>query len=408
MLTSLINKLRKEPTKQYSAPALMQAYSRLPISFVRGEGYKLWDDDGNEYIDALGGIAVTFLGHCHPAISEAISLQANKLLHTSNLFHIQEQARLGENFCRIAGMDKVFFSNSGAEANEAAIKIARLHGRSKNVDNPTIITANNSFHGRTMATISATGNEAIKAGFAPLLPEFIHVDYNDLDAIEQHANNPDVVAVMIEPIQGEAGIVLPSDGYLAGIRAICDKHGWLMIVDEIQTGMGRTGKWFAYQHEDVAPDIITSAKALGNGIPIGACAARGFAAELISPGSHGTTFGGNPFASQIANTVIDVIESNDLVERAGEIGAYLKKQIQQKIGTTNKVVDIRGKGLMLGIELDEAYSDLAMHFLAAGLVVNVTGGGKVIRLLPSVMINETQAKQIAETLLSVISNLRKH
>lgn len=406
MLKSLIKKLSKQTTKQYSEPALMQAYARLPVSFVRGEGCKLWDPEGNEYLDALGGIAVTFLGHCHPTISETISLQANKLLHVSNLFHIQEQARLGEKFCQISGMDKVFFGNSGAEANEAAIKIARLYGRSKNIDTPTIITAKGSFHGRTMATISATGNDAIKEGFAPYLPGFIHVDYDDLDAIEQQANKPDVIAVMIEPIQGEAGVIMPSDNYLAGIRAICDQHNCLMIVDEIQTGMGRTGKWFAHQHEAILPDVITSAKALGNGIPIGACAARGAAAELISPGSHGTTFGGNPFASQVAYTVINTIEDDSLIDRAAEIGAYLKKQIQQKLGTISKVVDIRGKGLMLGIELNQVYPNLVMHFMAEGLVVNVTGGGKVIRLLPSALMSENQAKQTAEILQSVISKLK--
>ena len=406
MLKSFIKKLSKPTTKKYSEPALMHAYARLPVSFVRGEGCKLWDPEGNEYLDALGGIAVTFLGHCHPKISETISLQANRLLHISNLFHIQEQARLGERFCQVSGMDKVFFGNSGAEANEAAIKIARLYARMKNIASPTIITANGSFHGRTMATISATGNDAIKEGFAPHLPGFIHVDYDDLEAIEQQANKPDVVAVMIEPIQGEAGVIVPSENYLKGIRSICDQHDCLMIVDEIQTGMGRTGKWFAHQHEAILPDVITSAKALGNGIPIGACAARGAAAELISPGSHGTTFGGNPFASQVAYSVIETIDNDNLIERAEEIGTYLKKQIQQKLGTISKVVDIRGKGLMLGIELNQAYPNLAMKFMAEGLVVNVTGGGKVVRLLPSALISEQQAKQTAEIMQSVISKLK--
>lgn len=383
----------------------MNAYARLPVSFVRGEGCKLWDADGKEYLDALGGIAVTFLGHCHPRISETISLQATKLLHTSNLFHIQEQALLGEKFCQISGMDKVFFGNSGAEANEAAIKITRLHARSKGIERPIIITMNHAFHGRTMATLSASGNPNIQKGFEPLVDEFIHVEFNNVEAVSEHADNPNVVAVMLEPIQGEGGILVPDAGYLSHLRELCDKQGWLLILDEIQAGIGRTGKWFGHQHDDIVPDVITSAKALGNGIPIGACAARGAAAELISPGSHGTTFGGNPFASQVGNAVIDIITEEGLLERAEKIGGYLKKQLQQHLGTLEKVVDIRGRGLMLGVELDDAYPNLAATFLAKGLVVNITGAGKVIRLLPSVLLNEAQAKKIAETIHDVVSAL---
>jgi acetylornithine aminotransferase len=384
----------------------MNSYARLPVSFVRGEGSTLWDTNGKQYIDALGGIAVTFLGHCHPKISEAISLQASKLLHTSNLFHIQEQAKLGEKFCEISGMDKVFFGNSGAEANEAAIKISRLHGRAKGIERPTIITADQSFHGRTMATLSATGNDAIKNGFAPLVGDFIHVPFNDIEAIQTHADNADIVAVMIEPIQGEAGIIVPDDGYLKALRNLCDNQGWLLIVDEIQAGMGRTGKWFGFQHEDIIPDVITSAKALGNGIPIGACAARGEAANLISPGKHGTTFGGNPFASQVAITVIDVINDEGLIERAAKSGAFLKKQLQQQLCVIDKVVDIRGRGLMLGVELDKAYPDLALKFLDAGLVINITGAGKVIRLLPSALLTDIEIKQIAQTIYDIVSSLK--
>jgi len=262
MLQNLLKKFRKPAEQHYDTPALMNSYARLPVSFVRGEGASLWDEQGNQYIDALGGIAVTFLGHCHPRISEAICLQASKLLHVSNLFHIQEQANLGEKFCRISGMDKVFFGNSGAEANEAAIKIARLHARKKNIESPVIITAENSFHGRTMATLSATGNEAIKKGFEPLLRDFIHINYNDLEAAKLHSDNPNVVAMMIEPVQGEAGIVIPDEGYLSGLRELCNQNGWLLMLDEIQSGMGRTGKWFAHQHEGIIPDVLTSAKAL--------------------------------------------------------------------------------------------------------------------------------------------------
>jgi len=405
MLQNLLKKFRKGSQSHFSEPALMNAYARLPVSFVRGEACTLWDTEGNEYIDALGGIAVTFLGHCHPKVSEAISLQANKLLHTSNLFHIQEQARLGERFCQISGMDKVFFGNSGAEANEAAIKITRLHARSKNIDNPAIITMDHGFHGRTLATLSATGNKNIQQGFEPLVSEFIPVEYNSVDAVGAHQSNPNIVAVMLEPIQGEGGILVPDEGYLKDLRQVCDDNGWLLILDEIQAGIGRTGKWFGYQHDEILPDIVTSAKALGNGIPIGACAARGKAAELISPGAHGTTFGGNPFASQVAFTVLEVIEQGSLVEKAASMGFFLKKQLQQKLGALDKVNDIRGRGLMLGVELDKVYPDLAQTFLSQGLVINVTGGGKVIRLLPSVMLSEAQAKQIAEIIHEVVAAL---
>jgi acetylornithine aminotransferase len=405
MLDALLKKFRKSPQAHHAEPALMSAYSRLPICFVRGEGCTLWDTDGTQYLDALGGLAVTFLGHSHPIVSETISLQASKLLHTSNLFHIQEQARLGERFCQISAMDKVFFGNSGAEANEVAIKISRLFAASKGIKNPVVITMQDSFHGRTMATLSATGNANVQKGFQPLLADFQQVPYNDLAAIDAHSSDQNVVAVMVEPIQGEAGIVVPDEGYLRGIRELCDQNNWLMVVDEIQTGMGRTGEWFAYMHEGIQPDVITSAKALGNGIPIGACAARGTAADLICPGNHGSTFGGNPFASQVAFMVIDTIVQQDLVQQASELGAFLKKQLQQKLGTHPKVVDIRGQGLMVGIELDDAYPDLAKIFLAHGLVVNVTGAGKVIRLLPSVLITQSQIKQCAQIILDVTEGL---
>lgn len=405
MLQKLLKRFQKEPKAQYSEPAIMNSYARLPVSFVRGEGARLWDTTGREYLDALGGIAVTFLGHCHPKISQAISLQANKILHTSNLFHIQEQADLGMKFCAVSGMDKVFFGNSGAEANEAAIKIARLYARAKGIKQPLIITAEQSFHGRTMAALSATGNAAIQKGFEPLLSGFVHVPYNNIAAMQKYADNSDVVAIMIEPIQGEGGIIVPDQGYLKALRTLCDEQDWLLIVDEIQTGMGRTGEWFAFQHEDIQPDVITSAKALGNGIPIGACAAKGAAAELISPGKHGTTFGGNPFASKIGETVIDIINDEQLVAKAGAIGASLKKQLQQTLCSFDQVVDIRGKGLMLGVELDKVYPDLAMKFLDAGLIINITGGGKVIRLLPSVLLSESQVKKIVKIIHDVVSTL---
>ena len=383
----------------------MPAYKRLPVSFNRGEGVHLWDSDGNQYLDALGGIAVTFLGHSHPQLSEAISLQANQLLHTSNLFHIEEQTRLGQRFCKLAGMDNVFFTNSGTEANEAAIKIARLQGRKRGIKSPIIICMNDSFHGRTLGSLSATGNPSIQKDFEPLLPGFIHVDFNQLQQVEAHINNPDVVAVMVEPIQGESGVRVPDPGYLTGLRELCSRQQWLLMLDEIQTGMGRTGAWFACQHEAVTPDVLTSAKALGNGIPIGACAARGEAAKLISPGAHGSTFGGNPFACRVALTVIDIMEQDNLPARAAEIGTFLKKQLQQKLGTLRKVTDIRGMGLMLAVELDQEYAGLAERFLQRGLLINVTCNGKVLRILPAVLLSEGQARQIAQTIHDVVTEL---
>lgn len=407
MFKNLIDKIRKTPAKEYHTPQLMNTFSRIPISFARGEGTALWDDDGNKYLDALGGIAVTILGHCHPKVSETISLQANKLVQISNLFQIQEQTILSKQFCKIAQMDRVFFGNSGSEANEAAIKLARKYGNDKGIKNPTIITATGSFHGRTMAALSATGSETLQKGFHPMLTDFINVNYNDLDAVKQHSDNKDVVAVMMEPILGEAGIVLPDEGYLKSLREICDQNNWLLILDEIQTGMGRTGKWFAYQHEDILPDVMTSAKALANGLPIGACAAQGAAAEVLTPGTHGSTFGGNPLACAAASTTIEVIETDNLLNNATEVGAFLKSQLQQKLGADGKVVSIRGKGMMLAIELDHAYPDLAVTFLAHGLVVNITGGGKVIRLLPAIVMQESEARKVAEIVQNVVSGLAK-
>ncbi len=302
-------------------------------------------------------------------------------------------------------MDKAFFTNSGTEANEAAIKIARLYGHGKNINVPTIITAHGSFHGRTMGSLSATGNEGLHKGFTPMLEGFLHVDYNNVDALAAHADNKSIVAVMLEPIQGESGIVVPDEGYLQAVRALCDQQGWLLIMDEIQAGMGRTGKWFAHQHEDIVADVVTSAKALGNGIPIGVCAARGEAAGLLSPGTHGTTFGGNPFACQVALNVIEIIEEQGMLETAASIGTFLKRQLQQKLGSHPKVLDIRGRGLMLGVELDRKYEDLAVRFLDKGLVINAAGRGKVIRMLPSVLLTENQARQVATTVYEVVTEL---
>ena len=402
---NFFNKVRNESNKTLPTPTLMNTYARLPVSFVRGAGTSLWDNDDNEYLDALGGIAVTILGHCHPKVTEAISLQANKLVHASNLFQIQEQIELSKKFCDISQMDRVFFSNSGAEANEVAIKLARKYGNDRGIQKPTIITAQRSFHGRTMGSLAATGSEALQKGFHPMLGDFIHVEYNNIDAIKEHRSNDNVVAVMMEPVLGEAGIIVPDEGYIKALRQVCDDNNWLLILDEIQTGMGRTGQWFAYQHEDTLPDIMTSAKALANGLPIGACAARGDAADVLTPSTHGSTFGGNPLACQAAITTIDTIESESLLANASEIGDFLKTQLQQKVGTDRKVVSIRSKGMMLAVELNQAYPDLATKFLDKRLVVNITGGGKVIRLLPAIIMNETKARKIAETIQEVVANL---
>ena len=405
MLQKVIDTMSNKALGKKSSDSLMNTFNRLPVSFTKGDGVTLWDTEDKQYLDALGGIAVAILGHSHSEISKTIAEQANKLLHVSNLFQIDEQAELASKFCQISNMDRVFFCNSGAEANEAAIKLARLYGNNKGIDTPTIITAQHSFHGRTMATLSATGNEALQSGFTPMLPDFIHVPYNNIEAMEQHSSNENIVAIMVEPILGEAGIIIPDNGYLTALRELCDKNEWLLILDEIQTGMGRTGEWFAYQHEQVIPDVMTSAKALGNGIPIGACAASGKASEILTPGTHGSTFGGNPFACAVALKTIEVLEQDDLLNHASDIGAYLLKKLQHTLAINGRVVNIRGKGLMLAVELDQAYDNLVNQFLEAGLVVNITGGGKVIRMLPSALIDKSDADSITDIIASVLDKL---
>jgi acetylornithine aminotransferase len=375
----------------------MSTYKRLPIQFQRGEGIWLWDTEHKQYMDALSGIAVCGLGHAHPAVTKAITEQAGLLVHTSNLYGIPLQEQLAERLCGLANMDRVFFSNSGAEANEAAIKIARLFGHSKDIDCPAIIVMENSFHGRTLATLTATGNRKVQAGFEPLVRGFIRVPYNDLDAIRAvAANKSDTVAVLVEPVQGEGGINIPDAGYLEGIRKLCDENDWLMMLDEIQTGMGRTGKWFACQHDDIQPDVITLAKALGNGVPIGACLARGKAAEMMQPGSHGTTFGGNPLACSAALAVLDTMEQEQLVMQAAERGQQLL-ELQSREGVT----EIRGRGLMIGIELDRPCTELVGKALSQGLLLNVTAE-RVVRLLPPLITTEKQADMIVEQVSDLI------
>jgi len=381
---------------------LMHTYGRLPVTFSHGEGAWLWDTNGRKYLDGLCGVAVCGLGHAHPAIAKAICDQAGKLIHTSNWYQIDLQQKLAGELCRLSGMESVFFSNSGAEANEAAIKLARLYGHQRKVGTPTIIVTEGSFHGRTLATLSATGNRKIQAGFEPLVTGFNRVPYNDLAAIAQVGdNNKDVVAVLIEPVTGEGGISIPEPGYLAALRQICDQRGWLLMLDEIQTGMGRTGRWFACQHEDVLPDVMTLAKGLGNGVPIGACLARGAAATVFQPGNHGSTFGGNPLACRAALAVLEIIAQENLCERAAALGTRILTRLQQQLSGVSGVREIRGKGLMLAVELDRPCRDIMTRALERGLLVNVTAD-TVVRLLPPLILTDSEADQLVDGLCPVI------
>ena len=385
----------------------MSTYKRLPVTFERGDGVWLWDTDGKQYLDALSGIAVCSLGHANTKVADAICSQSRQLLHTSNLYGITNQAQLGDELCRIANMDKVFFSNSGAEANEAAIKLARLYGHNKGIDLPTIIVAENSFHGRTMATLTATGNKNAHAGFEPLVDGFVRVPFDDIEAIEKvAAENKNIVAVLVEPIQGEGGIRIPATDYLDKIRALCDQHDWLMMLDEIQTGVCRTGKWFAYQHSNSIPDVMTSAKALGNGMPIGACLARGKAADVLQPGTHGSTFGGNPLACATGLAVIAEMAANDLAANAMIKGERLVQGLKNALKDNDMVSDVRGQGLMIGIELKQPCTELVQQALEMGLLINVTAGN-VIRLLPPLVIGTNEIDQIVDTIAALIKQITK-
>jgi len=381
----------------------METYKRLPVAFRRGEGAYLEDTEGKRYLDGLTGIAVCGLGHAHPNVTRALAEQAGTLLHTSNLYEIPLQARLADRLCAMSGMDAVFFANSGAEANEAAIKIARLYGHKRDVKKPAIVVMDGSFHGRTMATLTATGSRKVQAGFEPLLSGFVRAPYDDLNALTQIAeNNPDVVAVLLEPVLGEGGIIVPSDGYLEGIRELCDARGWLMILDEVQTGNGRTGALFAYQHTDVAPDVVTTAKGLGNGMPIGACLARGEAARVFAPGNHGSTFGGNPLACAAGLAVLETLESDNLYERARVLGQRILDGLRSSLAGNNSVTSIRGKGLMLGVELREPCGHLVSSALAQGLLINVTRDN-VVRLLPPLTLTDAEADELVTRVARVIN-----
>jgi acetylornithine/N-succinyldiaminopimelate aminotransferase len=381
---------------------LMNTYSRIPVAFVRGEGVWLWDESGKKYLDALAGIAVNTLGHAHPKIVRAISAQAGRLIHASNLYRIAEQEKLADKLAAVSGMDSVFFCNSGCEANEAAIKLARLHGHKKGVENPSIIVMDKAFHGRTLATLSATGNRKVQAGFEPLVTGFVRVPFNDTEAVRQvAAHDRSVVAVLVEPIQGEGGINISTMQYLRDLREICDRQGWLLMVDEVQCGLGRTGKWFVYQHAGIAPDVVLLAKGLASGVPIGACLARGAAAGVFHPGSHGSTFGGNPLACVAAVATLEAIEENRLMENASRIGGLILSGLREGLSGITGVREIRGHGLMIGVELDRPCGDLVRQALEAGLLINVTMDN-VVRLLPPLVMNEAEARQVLSILLPLV------
>jgi len=381
---------------------LMNTYGRLPVAFERGQGVWLWDTQGKRYLDALSGIAVSGVGHAHPRLVQAIAAQAGSIIHASNLYQIPEQERLADLLCDLAAMDTAFFCNSGCEANEAAIKIARLFGHYKGIEYPTVVVMEKAFHGRTIATLSATGSRKVQAGFEPLLTGFARVPYNDRDALATvAANNKNVVAVLVEPIQGESGINVPDDRYLAHLRQVCDSQGWLLMLDEVQSGVGRTGKWFAHQHIGIKPDVMTLAKGLGNGLPIGACLAAGPAAGVFKPGSHGSTFGGNPLATTAAYTTLQIIADEGLLENATRIGNLIRTSMRERFADYTAVKEIRGKGLMVGIELDRVCGELVHSALDRGLLLNVTAE-TVVRLLPPLIMQPPEATQVIEVLSGLI------
>jgi len=382
----------------------MSNYSPLEVTFVKGEGCWLTDTKGDQYLDALSGIGVVNLGHCHPVITKNLIDQSQQLLHTSNVYRIGNQEKLAKELCSLANMDKVFFSNSGAEANEAAIKIVRLFARSKDIEKPVILTANQGFHGRTMATLSATGQSKVQAGFAPLMSEFIHVNYDDIEAISDYQSNANVVAVMVEPIQGEAGIIIPKNDYLNKVQEVCNKNGWLLILDGVQSCMGRTGKLFAHEHNQITPDILCLAKGLGNGVPIGACLAKGVASKMLTPGTHGSTFGGNPLVTSAALGVLDVFQNTNVLENVNKMSEYFRSEFDNKIKNNIAVKELRIKGLMIGIGLDSNIIDcsqLVKKALKDNLLINVTG--TTIRMLPPLIITKEEIDILISKLIKLIS-----
>lgn len=383
---------------------LMNTYMRQPVTFSKGEGVWLWDDKGEKYLDALAGVAVNGLGHAHPKLVKAISEQAGRLIHVSNIYQIAEQGALADKLCEISGMDKVFFCNSGCEANEAAIKLARLYGHNKGIENPEIIVMEQSFHGRTLATLSATGNYKVQAGFEPLVGGFIRVPYDDVEAVKHVAeHHPNIVAILVEPVQGEGGINIPKEAsaYLEALRKICDTHGWLLMLDEVQTGIARTGTWFAFQHTSIKPDVMTLAKGLGSGVPVGACVASGQAADVFTYGKHGSTFGGNPLATAAGLATLNIIEEEGIRENAEKIGNLIRDGFAAEFKNTEGVVTVRNAGMMIGIELDRPCGDLVKMALADKLLINVTAD-KVVRLLPPLVMSEAEANELVKRLSAVI------
>ncbi len=382
---------------------VMNTYARLPVTFVKGEGVWLWDDQGNRYLDALSGIAVCGVGHCHPVLVKALCEQVSTLIHTSNVYYIQHQERLADRLTSLSGLEKAFFCNSGAEANEAAIKLARLYGHNQGINLPTIIVMERSFHGRTMATLTATGNRKTQAGFEPLLTGFVRVPYDDLEAVNKvAANNREIVAILLETYQGEGGVNFPQANYLRGLRRICDQNGWLLMLDEVQCGLGRTGKWFAFQHSEIMPDVMTLAKGLGSGVPIGACLAGGKAAEVFKPGNHASTFGGNPLACRAALTTLDIIEQEGLMDNAVTIGNFMREEFGRRLEAWQDVLKIRGQGMMIGIELPVPCSELVSEALKRRVLINVTSE-KVVRLLPALNMQKAEAEQVVTEVSALIT-----
>ncbi len=382
----------------------MNTYNRIPVSFTRGEGVWIWDESGKKYLDALAGIAVNTLGHGHPGLTRVIAEQSLRLIHASNLYRIAEQEKLADKLAAVSGMESVFFCNSGCEANEAAIKLARLYGHGKGIESPAIVVMDKAFHGRTLATLSATGNRKVQAGFEPLVTGFVRVPFNDIEAVRQvAAHDHSVVAVLVEPIQGEGGINISTMQYLRDLREICDRQGWLFMVDEVQCGLGRTGKWFVYQHAGIQPDVMLLAKGLASGVPIGACLARGPAARIFQPGTHGSTFGGNPLACVAALTTLEAIEKEGLLKNAQATGELILKGLREGLAGNRGVVEIRGQGLMIGVELDRPCGDLVKQAMDAGLLINVTMD-KVVRLLPPLVMRESEARQLLSILVPLVRN----
>ena len=380
---------------------LMPTYAPLPVSFQRGRGAWLYDNDGNAVLDGTAGIAVCSLGHAHPELGAVIADQAKRLLHTSNLYRIEFAEQLAERLCRLCGMDKAFLCNSGTEANEVAIKMALLEARRRKLSSPRVIVCENAFHGRTMGSLSATGSDA----FAPLLPCFVRVPYDDVGALQAFAGDSSVVAVMLEPIQGDGGVNVPGQGYLGAVRELCDSNGWLLLLDEVQCGMCRSGRWFAFEHENVLPDVFSVAKALGNGFPIGACLARGKAAELMQPGTHGSTYGGNPLAARVALAVIDIMERDQIALRAESHGRELLSQLRQELGTLPGVKSIRGKGMMLGLELESADPGLVVRRgLEQGVLLSRVRNN-VVRLLPPLIVNDEERGLLAERTAAAVRSV---